>query len=95
VRTDLPLADQLVQVGHACLEAGRVFEQPGEPCNLVVLRVDSEQALREAATRCSLAGIRFVLFCEPDRGIGQSALCTEPISGSARAVFRRYELWRA
>ena len=33
----MPIANQLVQVGHACLEAGKRFNQPQQPCSLVLL----------------------------------------------------------
>jgi hypothetical protein len=93
VRADIPLADQVVQVGDACLEAGRCFVQPAEPCNLVVLSVASLAHLHDAIARAEHAGIRCVVFHEPDDGMGDTAACTEPITGDARRVFRRFALW--
>ena len=93
MRTDIALADQIVQVGHACLEAGRRFVQPAAPCNLVVLGVPSVVHLRDAIARAEFAGIRCAIFHEPDDGMGDTAACTEPISGNARRVFRRFPLW--
>ncbi len=95
VRADLPLADQLVQAGHACLEAGREFAPPGPPCHLVMLSVPSRAALHAALARLALAGIRSTLFHEPDRDLGTTAACTEPVSGPHRRLFRRYPLWQA
>jgi hypothetical protein len=93
VRTDIPLADQVVQVGHACLEAGYRFKQPEVPCNLVVLKVSSEECLRFAIEEIELAGIRCAIFCEPDENMGYTAACTEPVTNFQRRLFRRFPLW--
>ena len=94
VRADISLPDQIVQVGHACLEAGHHFKQPKEPCNLVLLSVSSEEHLREAVEQAELAGVQSFVFYEPDNGLGLTAACTEPITGSIRRVFRRIALWQ-
>jgi hypothetical protein len=94
VRTDLPLAHQIVQVGHACLEAGRQFAQPTQPRNLVVLGVDSELQLRATIEHAASLGIHFAAFHEPDDAMGLTAACSEPVTGIARRAFRRMSLWR-
>jgi hypothetical protein len=83
----------MVQVGHACLEAGRQFEQPDEPCHLVLLAVSSERDLQLIVEEVELTGVRWAVFREPDDNLGLTAACTEPISGSIRQVFRRLPLW--
>jgi hypothetical protein len=93
VRTDIPLAGQIVQVGHACVEAGHRFDQPADPCHLVVLSVPTAHHLRAALHRVGRAGIRCAVFHEPDDQLGDTAACTEPISGAYRRVFRRFPLW--
>jgi hypothetical protein len=95
VRIDIPLADQIVQVGHACLEAGHRFEQPQEPCHLVLLSVDSEKELQIVVERAELSDARCVVFYEPDNNLGWTAACTEPVTGINRRVFQRLPLWRA
>ncbi len=92
VRADLPLADQIVQVGHACLEAGRRF-QPEEGCHLIVLSVPDEIDLQLADQQAEAIGIRCASFFEPDDGMGFTAFCTEPVSGHQRRFFRQYNLW--
>jgi len=92
VRADLPVADQIVQVGHACLEAGRCF-QPEEGCHLVVLSVSDEIDLRSTVRQAETLGIRCVTFYEPDDDMGFTAACTEPITSQLRCLFRRYSLW--
>jgi hypothetical protein len=95
VRADLTLADQVAQAGHACLEAAWRFPRPPAPCHIVVLHVESERALREALARAEARGVRAEVFWEPDRGLGLTAACSEPVTGSARAAFRRLRLWGA
>lgn len=79
---------QLVQAAHACLEAGRRFEQPKEPGNLVLLGVPSEARLRDEVERLQLLGIRCALFYEPDRHLGFTAACTQPVPAANRRFFR-------
>ena len=110
VRTDLPIADQMVQVGHVCALAASTFTVP-ERCRLVLLAVDNVDALDAAIARCREFGVRTVSFYESDpvdpppspfqgegRGevpMGVTALCTEPIDRADRRPLRRYRLWRA
>jgi len=93
VRTDIPLADQLVQVGHACLEAGNRFEQPEIASNMVLLRVGSEWELDRAVDEASRRGVLMTKFWEPDWNLGYTAACSEPVFGEQRNVFKKYELW--
>jgi hypothetical protein len=87
------LADQIVQVGHACLAAGWQFAPPATPCHLVVLGVVSEAHLYTVVADAALTGVRCAVFHEPDDGLGATAACSEPIAGAARHVFRRLPLW--
>lgn len=93
VRNDLPLADQLVQVGYACLEAGSRFQPAPCSSNLIALRVDGEVPLLASVEKIEAAGIRCIIFHEPDHGMGYTAACSEPVSGSQRRVFRTFPLW--
>ena len=96
VRKDLSLAQQIVQAGHACLEAGFAFPRPARPTHLVVLEVADREALDAAARRLSLAGIDYQLFFEPDDALGHTALATRPLGRPAeRHRLRRYPLWQA
>ncbi len=93
IRTDIPLADQIVQVGHACLEAGFKFQKPDDIVNLVVVGVESETRLLITLERLSLRGIQFSLFCEPDNQMGYTAACTAPLTVARRREFRNFPLW--
>lgn len=85
----------MVQVGHACLEAGQRFAQPSGGNNLVVLQVPSQAELLHAIETLSYHGIQCVTFCEPDDGLQETAACTETVSGAKRLIFRRFALWGA
>jgi hypothetical protein len=94
VRRDIPLADQVVQVGHACLEAGRHFEQPPNG-NMVVLSVRSEEMLLKTVAVTEQAGIKWALFYEPDAQMGHTAACSEPIENcETKRAFRKFQLWK-
>ena len=102
VRQDLPLTAQLVQVGHACLEAGARFPQPAEqPCHLVVLSRDSEESLLQTVQKMEQEGVAMRLFFDPDpipggtERHGYTAACSAPIQGRERRLFRRLPLWKA
>jgi len=109
VRTDIRLRNQLVQLGHACLEAGAAFYRPSigttvqadgqirherEVASLIALQVPDQAALLVAAEELTKAGIRHEIFFEPDHGMGWTALTTEPISGKMRETFKKYKLWK-
>lgn len=92
MRADLPLPDQIVQVGHVCLEAGRRF-QPNASCHLVVLTVTDQIELAQIIDRLAAVDVRCAAFHEPDDDRGLTAICTEPISDHQRRFFRHYPLW--
>jgi hypothetical protein len=94
VRTDISLEQQIVQVGHACLEAGRQFKWPDTSCNLIVLRVATLADLQITVEQATLEGIRTARFYEPDHDLGFTAACTEPLTDPIRRFFRRFPLWR-
>jgi hypothetical protein len=97
VRTDIPLADQIVQAGHACIEAGRAFKPPPHT-NMVLLAMADEEAITKALA--SISPVRYEVFWEPDPAfdgkgsMGYTAACTEPVSGDARRLFRKFKMWR-
>jgi len=95
IRTDILLADQIVQVGHACLDAGSSFHQPDQKSNLVLLSVANEKHLLDSVDRIEAAGIRCVVFHEPDDEMGYTAACTEPVAGIQRRRFQKFQLWRS
>lgn len=93
MRRDIPLADQIVQAGHAAFEAGQRWHEIRETCHLVLLAVPGESDLLNLARRCAERGIECVTFYEPDDGMGHTALCTQPVDLRQRGLFRRYPMW--
>ncbi len=92
IRTDIPLPNQIVQVGHVCYEAGLKFQAKNDTY-LVLFRVDFEDELREIESWLNFNGIETHIFFEPDNDMGYSALCTQPVSGSLRKLFKKYRLY--
>jgi hypothetical protein len=74
------------------MEAGAAFGCP-EGTHLIVLGVRDKRELLEAYQALQMRGIDSQLFYEPDEDMGETALCTAPLS-SGRNFFRRYSLWR-
>lgn len=94
VRTDMPLPAQAVQACHAAHEAGMHYGAP-PACHLVLLKVDSEDALLRAATRLEEAGIDHRLIYEPDWPVGHTALATRPLPDHERKRFGKFRLWQS
>lgn len=83
----------MVQTCHASLEAARAFlplfsEHPF----VIVCGIRDEPRLFRCIDRLEAAGVRYRAFYEPDLGGRLTAVATEPVNGSKRAVFRNYQL---
>ena len=94
VRQDMPIANQIVQVGHACFEAGKKFDSPKESCTLILFYVGNEESLLASVERAHLAGVEMHIFYESDYPKGYTAACSQPITGNARRAFEKCKLWR-
>lgn len=92
IRTDIPIPNQIVQVGHVCYEAGLKFNAK-DNTYLVLFQSESEDELKEIESWLNFNEIDTHVFFEPDNNMGYSALCTQPVSGSLRKIFRRYKLY--
>ena len=95
VRTDIPLANQMVQVGHACFEHGcDVATATSNPSSMVLFEVETEQQLVEIANWLDkkIPGQSYVMY-EPDYDIGYTAICTSPFSGEDRDIFSKFDLY--
>ena len=90
VRTDIPVAYQMVQVGHATFEAGKKFSPAIHP-HFVLLPTANQEELLKLAVKLEDNNIEFVMFHEPDNDTGYTALATKPISGDDRSMFKRYK----
>jgi hypothetical protein len=89
IRLDIPLAQQIIQVGHACTQAAAKFGSTADS-HLVLLGVVDERTLRQADRAISDYGILRVLYEDPDLP-GASAICTALVPPTRH--FNRYKLW--
>ena len=94
VRLDIPIEDQMVQVGHACNLAGKRYRHHDET-NMVLLGVKDQDKLLEAAEHVESMNIKHYMFNEPDDNMGYTAFATEMVLQYQRAPFRKkYNKWR-
>lgn len=97
IREDISHAQKIVQLGHACHEAGKFLdnEEHKYVSSLILLSAQDEEDLKQIAKKIDCAGIDFHMFFEPDNGMGYSAICTRPIiADRERAFFRKWDLYR-
>lgn len=92
VRKDIPVADQVCQVAHACANAGESFPVIGG-CFLVLLQVKDKSELIKMSEQLRGEDIQHYLNHEPDDDMGFTALATSSVMGEKRRVFRKYRLW--
>lgn len=97
VRDDLTIAQQIVQAAHATHESGAAFGCSAE-CHLILFKVLNQGQLHEVMGICKENNIQYCAFNEPDpesEPLGLTALCTEPIYGDGRKLFKKFKIWRA
>ena len=95
IRRDITPEQRIVQIGHACYEAGKRFKEPDQISNLVLLDAKNETDLKDIARKLDARGIDFYIFHEPDDDMGHSAICTRPITDHReRAIFRKWDLFK-
>lgn len=92
VRTDIPVAHQMVQTGHVCYMAGKLFDAQ-EDTFLVLCSVKDENELISIKSRLDLKGVKSTMFFEPDNNFNYTSLCTEPVTKEKRNIFSKYKLW--
>jgi len=97
IREDISPAQKIVQLGHACHEAGKLLNQweHKHTSSLILLSAKDEDDLLDIAARIDRAGILFCMFYEPDNNMGYSAICTRPVSSTReRAFFQKWDLYK-
>jgi hypothetical protein len=95
VRTDIPLGYQIVQANHACFEMGlQVESKPNQVSHMVLCAIESEKELEKLSYHLEKYSIKHYMFHEPDYDTGHTAICTEPIYGEQRKLFRKFNLWK-
>lgn len=93
IREDLSPEQKIVQIGHACYEAGKKFGNEDIP-NLVLLSVKDEKDLKSIFRKLDSRGIEFCVFFEPDIS-SFTAICTRPITDEKeRSIFSKWDLYK-
>ena len=93
IREDLTPAQKIVQIGHACYEAGKLFQDKEGISSLILLYAKDEEDLMFIAERLEMKGIDFYMFYEPDLN-SHTSICTRPVSQKERPFFKRWDLYK-
>jgi len=94
IRTDIPLADQMVQVGHVCMMVGNKFGCLPDT-NLVLLALKNELELLNVECDISDKKIAYEISWEPDDDMEYTALATEPLEEEQKFLFKKFVNWEA
>ena len=95
IRTDIPIHAQLVQSCHAALEMGlRLNLKDESPSNLILLAIKDEAHLEQIKYYLDMNEIENYMFFEPDYDMGFTSICTEPIQGDRKKLFKKFNLWK-
>lgn len=89
VRTDIPIVQQIVQVGHVCHQAAARLGTASD-AHLILLAVSDEPSLIEADGYIRGWGLRTEMYYDPDIP-GHTAICTA-LTGPF-ALMDRYPIW--
>lgn len=93
IREDLSPEQKIVQIGHACYEAGKKFQDTEGISNLVLLSAKDEDDLTDIAYKLDMKGIEYYMFYETDIH-SYTAICTRPvIDQKERNFFSKWELF--
>lgn len=95
IREDIPTAQQIVQIGHACYEAGKLFKDTNGISSLILLSAKNEDDIKDIGLKLDMRGIEYYSFFEPDGNMGYSAICTRPTTEERdRKFFRKWNLFK-
>lgn len=95
IRQDISPEQRIVQIGHACYEAGKMFRDDLGISSLILLSAKDEADIKLIGRKLDRRGIDYYAFFEPDEGMGYSAICTRPVTDEReRSFFRKWELFR-
>ena len=93
IRKDLSYEQKIIQIGHACYEAGKRSNDTQGISNLVLLKAEDEEDLKNIARKLDIREIEFYMFYEPDI-TSYTAICTGPLKGAERNFFKKYDLYK-
>lgn len=96
VRTDIPIAQQIVQSNHAALEAGLAYgaaHHLAQTSSIILLAVKNEYQLLKAQAHVNSHNITTHAFFEPDAHLGYepgfTAFATAPVAEECRPLFKK------
>lgn len=93
IRTDIPIAQQIVQAAHSAYESGRGSPEVGYP-RMVLIAIKDKEELQKALDHAKLH-VECFPFYEQDLDYGLTSFTTRPVNFDERAFFKIYKLWRA
>jgi hypothetical protein len=94
VRTDISLAQQIVQSNHATFEMASRLNEHSETPSVVLIGIPDKSALETVIERLQRYGIDYEAFYEPDNDLGLTAVATYPIQNKKqRKALGTYRLW--
>lgn len=91
-RTDLPIAQQIVQSNHATMMMASLRGEEGVP-NIVAIGVPNTKSLQKVQLKLRANKIPHVPWIEPDFNYGLTAIATAPIWGAQREVLKNYRIY--
>ena len=97
IRLDIPLAAQIVQACHACLERGYSLPDNDKPhltSFLVLFGVSDGSELEKIADYLDTNEVSYEQFFEPDYDMGYTSICTAPMYNEQRKLFKKFKLWK-
>lgn len=93
VRTDIPIEYQMVQACHACFEMGmEIADKPKQVSHMVLCQIKNEEEIYKLSSYLKEHDMAYHMFYEPDYNTGYTAICTEPIYGEQRKLFKKFKL---
>lgn len=72
----------------------QVQNKPDIISHMVLCSITNEEQLERLSKTLEEHNISFHMFYEPDHETGYTAICTEPIYGEQRKLFRKFKLWK-
>lgn len=92
IRQDLPVAQQIVQSGHAIEGVVSLYPQEGIP-NLVAIGVPDVAALNRVLTKLKANQIEHFPWVEPDGDLGFTAIATIALNSERKKMLANYRLY--
>ena len=94
LRKDLAPIDRAIQLGHACMELGKMLDSDEPIANMVLFEVADQSELVRVSAWLDDIGVKHHMFFEPDYDTGYTAICCEPLTGDQRVPFTGFTLFR-